>query len=95
MNVAHVIWIAVSIVAATACIITANVIFYQILDEVNAQRPSDQQISFLFVNVKVFDVLRQHAGLFPSSHKRKSMGIWTGVGFALLLLTFLSGFLHG
>ncbi len=62
MHVAHVIWIAVSIVAAAACIITANVMFYQILDEVNA-------------------------------HKRKSMGIWAGVGFALLLLTFLSGFL--
>jgi hypothetical protein len=95
MHVAQVIWMAIMILAATACIITANVMFYQILDEVNAQRPSGQQISFLFVRARVFDVLRQHAGFFPSSRKRKSTAIWIGAGFALLLLTFLSGFLHG
>jgi len=82
-----------AIVAGTACIITANIIFYGILGEVNSKLPPDQQIDFLFVNLKSFDIVRRHAGLFPGSQKRKRMFIWAGAGFALLLLTFLSGFL--
>ena len=92
-HLVHLTLVVAGIVAATACIVTANVIFYQILAEVNAKRPADQQVSFLFVNVWMFAILRQHAGFFPSSQKRKQMWIWARVGFALFLLTFLSGFL--
>jgi hypothetical protein len=75
-------------IAAVACIIKANIVFYQILDEVNANRPPNQQTSFIFVNVRAFDILSQHAALFTTSRKRKPMYLWTGVGFVLLFSAF-------
>jgi len=45
MHVTHPIWLAVLLVASTASIVKANVIFYQILDEVNAKRPPIKIVS--------------------------------------------------
>jgi hypothetical protein len=89
---AHLVLIAVMFVAAIVCIIRANIIFifYQILDEVNAKRPLSQQTSFVFVNLKMFDIQSQHEAFFPSSQKRKQFYIWTGIGLALLFSAFLS-----
>ena len=91
MHVAHLLLIVVLFVGATACIITANVIFYQILDEVNSKRPAEQQFSFIFVNVRAFEITGEHARLFPESQKRKLMYTWAGVGFAIGLIAFISG----
>jgi hypothetical protein len=88
MHVTHVVLIAMFIAAGTACIITSNVIFYQILNEVNSKRPAEQQFGFIFVNVRAFEITGEHARLFPESRKRKLMYVWTGIGFALFLMTF-------
>jgi hypothetical protein len=92
---AHLILIAVMFVAAVACIIRANIVFYQTLDEVNAKLPPERQISFLLASLRMFGILDQHAGFFPSSRKRKRVYIWLGVGFTLLLLVFLLGLVWG
>jgi hypothetical protein len=52
MNPTHVIPGALLFVAAIVFIIRANFIFFRILDEVNANRPDSQQISFLFVSLR-------------------------------------------
>jgi hypothetical protein len=93
MHVTHVVLIAVFIAAGTACIVTSNVIFYQILNEVNSRRPPAQQFSFIFVNVRAFEITGEHARLFPESQKRKLMYRWAGIGFALFLMVFFSGFI--
>jgi hypothetical protein len=89
----HAILIAVFIAAGTTCIITSNVIFYQILKEVNSRRPRAQQFSFIFVNVRLFKITGEHTRLYPESQKRKLMYVWAGVGFALFLTVFFSGFI--
>ena len=90
MHVTHVVLIAMLISAGIACLITSNVIFYQILNEVNSKRPAEQQFGFIFVNVRAFEITGEHARLFPESRKRKLMYVWTGIGFALFLMTFFS-----
>jgi hypothetical protein len=89
----HAILIAVFIAAGTACIITSNVIFYQILSEVNSRRPRAQQFSFIFVNIRLFEITGEHARLYPESQKRKLMWVWFGVGSALFLTVWFSGFI--
>jgi hypothetical protein len=63
---AHVILIGVRFVAAVVCIVRANIMFYQILDEVNAKLPPAPQIGFLLV-LRMFGILDQHTGFFASS----------------------------
>jgi hypothetical protein len=82
-----------AIAAATLSIISANVMFYKIVDEVNSRLPPYQRHGFLFINHKVFDIVNQHARFFPMSRRRKQMFTWFAVGFALGLVAFLSGIL--
>jgi hypothetical protein len=91
MHVTHLVLIALFIAAGTACIITSNVIFYQIFDDVNSKRPPDQQFSFIFVNVRFLEITGEHARLFPDSRKRSLMYVWAGSGFALFLTVFFAG----
>ena len=64
-------------------------IFYAILGEVNGKRAPQEQIGILFVNVRSFEVVRIHKGLFPASQKRVVMNILEGLGIALFLIAFL------
>jgi hypothetical protein len=66
----------------------ANMIFYAILGEVNGKRASQEQIAMLFVNVRYFEVVRLHKGLFPASQQRVEMNILEGLGFAIGLIAF-------
>jgi hypothetical protein len=52
------------------CIIRANIIFYQIVDGVNAKCRLRRQISFIFVNFKMFDIQSQHQAFFPFTIKK-------------------------
>jgi hypothetical protein len=88
MHVAHLVLIAAFIAAGTACIITSSVMFYQILNEVTSKRPPEQQFSFIFVNVRFFEITGEHARLFPESQKRRLMYVWAGIEFALFLIVF-------
>jgi len=85
MHVAYGLVVALFITAGTACIITSNVLFYRICAEVNSKRPQAQQFSFLFVNIRFFEITGEHARLFPQSRKRSLMYLWAGSGFALFL----------
>jgi hypothetical protein len=90
MDLARLIPSALLFVMAVVFIIRANVIFYRIFDEVNANRAANQQISFLFVNLRFGEVMSEHGKLFPSDPKRHQMKTSLGIGFGLaLLLVFL------
>jgi hypothetical protein len=60
----------VMFIAAMVCIIRANIIFYQIVDGVNAKCRLRRQISFIFVNFKMFDIQSQHQAFFPFTIKK-------------------------
>jgi hypothetical protein len=79
---------AVLLCIAISLIVVANMIFYSILGEVNGKRAPQEQIGMLFVNVRSFEVVRIHKGLFPTSRKRVVMFILAGLGFALILIGF-------
>ena len=92
MHLAHPILVALLIPAGAASIVTSNVVFYQILNEVNSKRPPEQPFRFIFVGIRAFEITREHARLFPDSRKRKLMLAWAGIGFALFLSVLFSGF---
>jgi hypothetical protein len=91
MQATHLALIAVFIATGAACLITSNVIFYQILNEVNSKRSPEQRFGFIFANVRFFEIMRDHARLFPESRNRGLMYMWTGIGFALLLMVLFLG----
>jgi len=82
MNPVPLIPCALLFLAAQFCIFKANSIFSRILDEVNSKRPAPEQISFLFVNVRAFEVADLHRQLFPMDRKRRQMNVFGGVGLA-------------
>jgi hypothetical protein len=90
MNLAGFLLIALLFVAGVGFIVRANFIFFRILDDLNASRPADQQISFLFINFRLPLVLSEHRQLLPSDTKRRQMKISLVTGFALLLIFVLA-----
>jgi hypothetical protein len=91
VHVSHLVLIAVFVAAGTACIITSNVMFYRIFDDVNSKRPREQQFGFMFVNIRFFEIMGEHTRSFPESRKRSLMYLWAGSGFALFLTAFFCG----
>jgi len=73
--------------AATTLIVTANIVFYSILDEVNSRLPPSEQISPFFVNIKGFKVLELHEQFFPESEKPNRMWALARCGFVLLFVS--------
>jgi hypothetical protein len=92
MDLVRVMVFAVFFIAAVTCIIRANVIFGRILDDVNSSRGANDQISFLFVNLRLRQVLAEHRELLPADDKRRQMKISLWIGFALFAVsaTFLA-----
>jgi hypothetical protein len=88
----HFIVIAVFIALGTSCVITSNVLFYQIFSELNSKRPQAEQFSFIWVNARMFEITGEHARLYPESQKRKLMYVWFAIGFALFFTVLFSGF---
>jgi hypothetical protein len=76
---------------AVFLVVMANIVFYSILGEVNGKRSPDKQISMLFVNVKLYEVIRLHKELFPASRKRIAAVVLAGSGVALGLSIFVLG----
>lgn len=89
MHLARVIPCAVLLVTGAIFIIRANVIFFRILDDVNTSRAANQQVSFLFVNLRAAQVMVEHSERFPADRKPHQMKVFFAVGLALILLTFL------
>ena len=73
MDLARLIPSALLFVTAVVFIIRANLIFYRILGDVNANRAANQQISFLFVSLRFGEVMSEHGKLFPRDPKRRQM----------------------
>lgn len=90
MDLARIIPSALLFVTAIVFIVRANFIFYRILDDVTASRAASQQISFLFVNLRLGEVLSEHGKLSPADVKRRQMKISIATGFALLLVLILA-----
>jgi hypothetical protein len=77
------------IVIGAVCLVSSNLVFYGIMDEVNRKNPADQKINLWFVNLKIFSVLRHHRNFFPLSRKRTTMWLLVIAGWLLLLLSWL------
>ncbi len=69
--------------AGVVFVMVGTIVFIAILEELNAKLPPVEQFSFFSVNTKVFQLLRQHARLFPTSRKRSQMLLIMVVGFSL------------
>jgi hypothetical protein len=81
MDLARLIPSALLFVMAVVFITRANVIFYRIFDEVNSNRAANQQISFLFVNLRFEEVMSEHGKLFRRDIKRRQMKTSLRIGF--------------
>lgn len=68
---------------AVSLVVIANFVFYTILGEVNGKRSPNEKISMLFVNVRLFEVIRIHKQLFPGSRKPIAMYALFALGIAL------------
>jgi len=78
--------------AGGICLLCSNVIFWDMLNEVNSKRPPAQRFGFFFMNSRVSEIKNEHARLFPQSQKRKLTNRWALIGFGLFVLSFLSHF---
>jgi len=74
---------------AVFLVVLGNMVFYSILGEVNGKRSQTEKISMLFVNHRLFEVVRIHRELFPSSRKRLAMFTLLALGIALGFAVFL------
>jgi hypothetical protein len=94
MQVIWIFGICILFLTSISLIIFANMLFYTILGEVNARRPSNEQISMLGVNVKFGRVLLLHSQFFPDSKKRGQLKLLLLVGFLVAGIAFLLYVLH-
>ncbi len=69
---------------AISLIIMANMWSYAILGEVNGRRSKEDQIGMFWISLKMGQILRLHAQLYPDSPKRKQMWAFAFTGFAFL-----------
>ncbi len=72
-------------------VIAASMQFYMILGEVNSRIEQRNQISPLFVNLRLPRVLERHRVLFPISRARRRLAMLLLVGMALFFVSFLAG----
>jgi hypothetical protein len=90
MDLTHLIPSALLFVTAIVFIVRANFIFNRILDDVNVNRAASQQSGFLFVNLRLGEVMSEHGKLFPRDPKRRQMKISLWIGFGLALVSFFA-----
>jgi len=81
--------------AGTGLIFAANKVFHTIIDEINTNRPHDQQIDWLWTSGRYNEILRRHAELFPGSWKRRKMLALSAVGIVLEIAAVLLGLIRG
>jgi hypothetical protein len=91
MYLEHPVLIALFVAAATASGIS-NVIFYQIFREINSGRTPDRRFTHMAMNLRFFEIIAEHARLFPDSRKRSLMHTWHVCTFALLLALLVAVF---
>lgn len=92
MHLSHPVVEIILAFAGGICLLCSNVIFWDMLNEVNSKRPPAQRFGFFLMNSRVSEIKNEHARLFPQSKKRKLTNIWTLVGFGLFALPFLFQF---
>lgn len=86
MSAGQILLFTILFLAVTSCVITGNVVFYQIMTEVNTQRSLRERYDVISMSLRAPEIVREHKRLFPQSAKRKRMLIWIGVGFVLMLV---------
>src|SRR5271156_5332781 len=91
MNLEHPVLTAL-FVATTMANGISNIIFYQIFREVNSWRPPDRRFTHMSINMRFFEIIAEHARLFPDSRKRSLMHTWHVITFALLLAFLVAVF---
>jgi hypothetical protein len=71
---------------AIGCVIRANLLFGEIVTDVNRLLPKEQAIPvFGFTRHLFFDVLAEYRRLYPNGKLARKFYIWTAIGFACLI----------
>jgi hypothetical protein len=71
----------------------SNLVFWGIVQEVNAAGPDVERVGFWGAGIKFYRVLRRHRELFPGSKKRSKMAWLTIAGSLLVFGALISGIL--
>ncbi len=78
-----------------ALILYANVVAYNLRDEVNHLGLAEHKIGEFFLQLKMEELLSRHRALVPGSSKPKQMYVLGVTGIALLFLGFVLFTLSG
>ena len=66
-------------------------VFYEMLGEVNGRSRSEDRIDASWASSVLFEVVRRHRQLYPSSRLRRRMVILYAAGFLLAVITTVIG----
>jgi hypothetical protein len=73
---------AVFLVIGIGCIIRANLLFSEIVAEINRVVPAERAISLAgFVRHRFFEILGEYKKLYPAGKLVLTMLIWCAIGF--------------
>jgi hypothetical protein len=84
----------VLLASGTGLVIRANILFFNILGEVNGASPEDRRIDVSAASVMLFTVFSRHRELCPKSRKRSVAVGCAALGFLLVAaacMTWVSG----
>ncbi len=65
-----------------------------ILGEVNGKLPPEQRHSVFFVNLKLPEIMRKHARLYPKSLKRLHVNLLFALGATIGVVVIIIGVIH-
>jgi Trk-type K+ transport system membrane component len=83
------VFFSIGIIVSAVAIGIGYIVFYRIVDEVNAKSPADSRINPWWANMRFGVALSSHRNLFPQSKKR--FLLWFApAGFCALTVLFLT-----
>jgi hypothetical protein len=87
---------AVAFLIGIGCMVRANLLFGEIVTEINRLLPKERAVPLAgFVRHQFFDILAEYRRLYPGGRLVLRLSIWTAVGFVCMSgpvgYCFLSG----
>ena len=80
--------------ASISLIFLSDLVFHVILGEVNGKLPAQQRYSMFFVNVRLPEIMKRHAELYPDSSKRILTNLCFAIGAIVGVGTVIVGVIH-
>jgi hypothetical protein len=76
---------------SSGLLVISDVLFHVILGEVNGKLPPEQRHSVFFVNLKLPEIMRKHARLYPKSLKRLHVNLLFALGATIGVVAIIIG----